>query len=229
MISTASVSFFLSLSTFQFMSFWTFLNTLQILIYVRITQIYIPPKLNAMLASFRSTIGYSNIFTYFINSNEYDVPQEAFYQFGFKTTSLLLNIGHLIGAFFLIVFNMIIVHLLLCLFRKIELKYTFIIEICEKYAKTFRYNAFLRYVIQFYLDYAIAAIVGVLSISFESFQHLYNFSLCILIILFTAITPIQALCFINSNKEKIKAHELQLNSKYGSLFYEFSNDHGLFS
>lgn len=225
--ATTSISMALSLLNLNFISLWSFLNTIQLLIYMRLTNITIPIKLNSILKGFRKFNSLPNLMNYVISSSNLDPTSSKIQDFGYSTDNIFINVGSLITALGIVIGNMIIF---------IALKYITRVPVFNRFKifvenslKNFRYCAYIRYYIQFYLDYAVCSIIGLINLYAYTWVQLLNCIFCMATLIFVCATPLIALWFINSYKDKIRNNDERLKEKYGSLYYEFCNDHGLLS
>ena len=229
MVVLSSLSIVLSLLNFNFVSLWSFLNTLQLLIYIRLCSIYMPPKITLVLQTFRNINATPNVFAFIISPEKSDVPSQRFYDFGFTSTNIFLNAGSYLTALIILITNMLLIMILHNIRHKKPISYGVIKGFIESSLSKFRYSAFLRLYIQSYLELVACSLVGAITLSLQSVMEMFSLVACILISGVTIITPILALLFIRSHKAQIAHHDSQLFTKYGSLLYEFSNDKGLFS
>ncbi|OMJ77239.1 hypothetical protein SteCoe_23237 [Stentor coeruleus] len=213
----------------NFVSLWSFLSTMQIIIYLRITNIPLPQKLNALLKAFQKTSSLPNPFVYAIDIQKSSKTSQVFYNFGYKTTNLLLNLGNLLTALSTICANMILFYILKRLTNFKPLSIGFVKNFIENTTKKFKYSAYLRFLIQFYLDFGICSIIGLSNKPIAYWTEILSLSLCVIIAILVILIPILIFWFIITHKNQILSHETETEEKFGSLFYEFSNDHGLFS
>ena len=224
----ASLSLLLSILNFNLISLWSFLNMIQLLIFIRLTNNYMPPKLNAVLIAFKKIDLIPNLMSYFISSNSLSSPNIIACNFGFNSVNVLLNIGSYITILLVILANMAIV-MIFYRFRSRKLfSYEIIKTTLISLMGSFKYNAFIRYFIQYYIEFAVCAMIAITNASIISIAQLANYIFAIIIMIVIVLTPLAAGFIINHYKIEIMANNKQLTSKYSSLFYEFSNDHGLF-
>lgn len=228
-IVLSSLSLILTIINFNPVSLWSFLNALQLLIYMRLSSIYIPPKLNSVLSAFSSLSIFPNIFKWFIEPESSDIISQKFQEFGFASTNFFLNAGDMISALIFILVNMGIFMVLdrIKRFRPFSIK--IISNFIESSLAKFRYSTYLRFYIQSYIKLAVCSLFGIITMSISTSLQMFNFILCLAVFGFIVLTPLFTLCFIRANREQLKVHEEGLFQKFGSLFYEFCNDHGLFT
>lgn len=222
-----TITIFLAILNFDFIPIWSFLNSVQMIIYTQLFNIKLTTRLNIILKALRESTKVFNIFEYFIDTKYYVPLKGKWLDFGFKTSSLLLNAGHLVTIFLMIIINMLIVYF----FKKLQKFWPFS---CEKVKKIidnlwqkFHFNAFLRYIIQTYLDFGVCSILALLSIGDLNLPNLLNLILCLCIVVCVSLIPFFTVYFTNKQKEMIRLKNRQFLERFGSLFYEFSSDQGL--
>ena len=222
----ASISFFVSIFSFNFVSFWNFLNSIQFLVYLRLIDIKLPQKINALLKALRDVTRVFNMFDYLIPNREFVDLSGKYSEFGFENYSIFNNVGHWITMLMIIFSNNLLVNIYMLMFQT-RCKLSIFNNSIAKVAKNFKYNAYIRFFIQSYLDIGIACIIGVQFIHNQTVIELISYILCTIFILIIMITPLISILFMNKHKDEISQGDLNLLEKYGSLFYELSKDHGL--
>ena len=222
----ASVSFFVSIFSFNFVSFWNFLNSIQFLVYLRLIDIKLPEKIDALIKALRQVTRVFNVFDYLISSSEFITLNGKYYEFGFENYSIFDNVGHWITMLMIIISNNLLVNIYMILFKN-RCKLNFLTNLMTKIAKNFKFNAYIRFFIQSYLDIGIACIIGVQFIHNQTIFELISYILCTIFILIIILTPVISIIFMNKHKDEISQGDSNILEKYGSLFYELSKDHGL--
>lgn len=224
-----SLTFFLSLFNMNFISFWSFLNTIQLLIYIRMISTYLPTNFDIILKSLRESLHILNIFDYFVDRKGFTNLNRKFYEFGFKSSILFLNVGDIITIFLILLANNFLVAILK---RMTVFKYfscNFVKKIIAKLDSNYKYNAYIRFIIQSYLDFGVAGLLALISLETDTIIGIFNYIFSTAIVILVISTPIKTIIFINQHKDEIKGLDQELMQKYGSFFYEVSNDKGLFA
>ena len=224
---TLSITVFLSIINFNIVSIWSFLNMMQLVLYIRLINISLPNKFNYMLIALKDTPNIFNIFDYFISEDSFSNVTGRWVKFGYKTSSILINYGYLITLFFLINISMILAYLLKKLTIYKPFSYSFIQKRIYSYWMSFRYDEFLRFYIQSYLDLAIGSFAGMKYGDSMRLIEFFDYLVSIVIFSLAMLTPLIAFIFINKRKNLVLSHNPGIIQKYGSLFYEFSYDKNL--
>ena len=94
-IASISISMFNPSSA----SLWSFISCIQILSFIALSTIDLPPKFYGFLRGLQSYIIFPNIFDYFISDREGKYPYKQAYEFGYKNHLFLKNVGELINSF----------------------------------------------------------------------------------------------------------------------------------
>ena len=224
---TLSITMFLSIINFNFVSIWSFLNMMQLILYIRLINISLPDKFNYMLIALKDSPNIFNIFDYFISEDSFKNVTGNWLKFGYKTSSILINYGYLITLFFIINLTMVLAYLLQKLTIYKPFSYNFIQRRIKAYYMSFRYDEFLRFYIQSYLDLAIASFAGIKYGDTLYIIEFFDFLISIIIFSLAMLTPLIVLIFIHKRKNLVLSHNPVIIQKYGSLFYEFSYDKNL--
>jgi hypothetical protein len=222
----ASISFFISIFNFNFVSFWNFLNSIQIIVYLGLINTHLPLKFKILLSALREVTRVFNMFDFFISEKHFTKLKGRFYDFGIKSYSIFYNAGHLITALIFIFSNDLIVSFFSKTLEKFP-KCRRIHGCLGTLNKKFRFNSYIRFIIQSYLDIGVACTIGLQYIKIETLAEVFSFFLSIILSLAIILTPMLSLIFMNKHKDEITQGDSNLMQKYGSLFYELSNDHGL--
>ena len=137
---------------------WTVLNTIQIISYIPLGSVPLPPNLQNFFQGISVLNLINNPMRLVITSKNTGQPYLEASQYGFTTSLFLLNAGVYIANLLCFLALIPIVYLL----TKLE-----IAAIAVKFAKilgNYKYNFFLRYWIQGYLDLGVYAIVQLRSV-----------------------------------------------------------------
>ena len=224
-----SITIFLSIVNFNFVSMWNFLNSVQILVYIRLINTDLPLKFSTILQALRECTKFFNVFEYFIDSDDFFTFTGLFFDFGFENSSFFLNQGHLLEIFIIVLFNYGISSFLKMMQKYKICQITFIKETIDDFHKSFKYSAFIRYMIQTYLDFGVSCALTLSRISVTSPNEVINLIICLILSIYILLVPIKSILFTLKQKESIKTKNQELLDEYGSLFYEFTNDQSLMS
>ena len=122
---------------------------------------YIPPKFNAVLTAFKNLNMVPNIFSYFVNKTDTSTTNTVEYNFGYQSTNILLNAGGFFTALLIVISNMLIV-MIFHKYRNFKLFSTRLIKnAIDILMNSFKYNAFIRFYIQSYIEFGVCAMVGI--------------------------------------------------------------------
>ena len=222
-----TITIFLAIMNFDFVPIWSFLNSVQILIYTQLFNINLTIRLKIILKALQESTKVFNVFEYFVDTRYYVHLKGKWLDFGFETSSLLLNAGHLVSVFLMIVVQMAVVYM----FKRLQGFWPFSCEkvkrIVESLWQKFHFNAYLRFVIQTYLDFGVCSILSLLSIGDLNLPNLLNLLLCLGVLACVGLVPFFTVYFTNKQKELIRSKNREFLQRFGSLFYEFSSDQGL--
>ena len=216
----------LSLLNFNFITLWNFLNTIQLLCYIRLSSISLPPKFNGQLKGLKKFNMAPNIFGYFLNESDYTITNPQFVDFGFKSSLIFFNCGSMISigialfAFFLVC---VLAKLLLLVipYKLISLRST-----VDSLIQSFKYGRVIRYLIQAYLDLLASAFISLIIWKKETITEIVNLTVSLLFLVILAGFPIFSLKITMQKKEN---NNNGIMSLYGTLFSEFSNTEGFSS
>ena len=210
---------------------WSFINSIQMLIYIYLVNIEISPRFTGYLLGLRKYQVFPNIFDYFDsykgNSHQFGHAVEL----GFIYNSVFSNIGSWVSCFLFFVALYYTLYILHWILGKSNYKNSklskFLINKCEGY----KYGFFLRFWIQAYLEIVVACFIPYYSSDLSNLGQAYNFYFSIIfgviyIQLIVLLTPfvIFIIGFNNKNKSTEKT-QTNLNV-WASLFYEFKDDSG---
>ena len=164
---------------------WSFINTIQMLCFIDMSNIPLPPKFEGTLQGLKKYNMFPNFFSYFVPSNGGDVPYKKAYDFGYKTNLLLLNSGNYMSLFLCMMIFFFIV-LALSKFTHVKpFSIPFIKKQIDNTLANYKYGAFIRFWITCYLEIFAAAIIAVLTTTNYTVELGINFTVAaILIVIF---------------------------------------------
>ena len=166
-------------------SLWSFINTVQMLCYIELSSIELPPKFKGYLKGLKKYNMFPNVFSYFLPRNGGQKPFAAAYEFGFTDNLLLFNSGSYLTVLFLM-FCFLIFTLTISKFTHIKpFSYEFVKKKIETTLQNYKYGAFIRFWITCYLDIMAASLIAIMTTSDYEWGSLLNLIVaCVLLVLF---------------------------------------------
>ena len=156
-------------------TFFNFLNNISIYVYLSLYY----QNLDAALVSFITMINpgfwMPNLFLYFINPRDGNQLSSTFRNFGYSTNLLIINSGPILC----ILAGMLVVPLIALCFR--HLKIGWLNKQCTKLLNSYKFSAFLRFFLQFFIDLICNSAIGMYYTNLENFVQIIDFLLCIVI------------------------------------------------
>jgi hypothetical protein len=224
---TFTITVLLSLMNWNFVSIWSFINIIQILLCLLFIDVKLPFEFQYTLIALNESVKIFNIFELFLKKESFPEMRTSWKHSGLSSVSFLLNFGHLVTIFILIIVSFIVSYFFkkLSMFRPFS--YEFIKKRIENYNKSFFYDEFLRFYIQFYINMGIGSFVGTIYGQWENLSQVFDFIISLSLMGLTMMTPLLTLLFINKRKNLVLAHNEYILEHYGSLFYEFAFDKSL--
>ena len=137
-------------------SCWILLNTLQIIIYLPLSPINFSVNILEFL---QSIAGYSvlpNIMEFIFDTDSSSKPIDRFKRVGLKSSVFLINFGQ---SLFVLIVNIGIFPLIL-----IGARLPYVSEICTQLMKNYRYNLFIRFWIETYLELGLFSLIQIQSV-----------------------------------------------------------------
>ena len=219
-------SFSLSAFNWNFVTLWSFLNTIQLICFIRLSTISLTPKFDGQLKGLKKFNMFPNVFGYLLNESDYTINERQFVNFGYKSSQIFFNCGNMI-TIGLVLFAF----LLVCLLAKfllfiIPFKLVSLRTKVDSLIQSFKYGRFIRYLIQAYLDILASAFISLILFKTDTTMDIVNLSFSILLLIILAGVPI---LFVKITKQKNENNDNGIMSLYGTLFSEFSNTENLSS
>ena len=151
---------------------WSFINTIQLLCFIPLSSVNLTPEIEGTLVGLRSYNIFPNMFTSFYKGGSTPDSTRAV-RLGFVSNSVILNTGKEATAFLLFLGQYLVFYLL----SFINCPIKFIDEYIMESLMEFKYGFFLRFAIQYYLEFCVACLLGLVSPSYTSADGLVNFAL----------------------------------------------------
>lgn len=204
---------------------WSFINNIQMILFIVLASVNIPPKSKGLIISLKNYNLFPNIFYYFTPQGKlHDVTRA--YDLGYDSDSIIINIGSSLTSFL----SFIVLWLILVFFRYLILKRCCskirYIDYINKLIKDYKYGFFIRFWITNYIEFQIGALIGIINWEYSSVYCIVNTVISALIIFSILITPILCVMIIKKRTDRLEQEQEEFDSKYGSLFYEFNKDKG---
>ena len=149
---------------------WNFLNYIQLFSYIYLVNVPFSKYTRGLVLGLRKYSTFGNVFIY-LSGKAHEFAQIR--EFGFKTNLFIRNIGNFLTGFFICVVFWVLCKGLNWLFYRMKL-----FSYCGKVDKVLRllkYSFFIRVLIQTYLEFVCAGVVGLVSSSFEEVGQVVNF------------------------------------------------------
>ncbi|OMJ93788.1 hypothetical protein SteCoe_3237 [Stentor coeruleus] len=227
--ASTATTLFVSLLNSNPATLWSFINTIQMVCFIGLTNIPLTPQFAGYLKGLRKYNSFPNIFKYFVSENGEKRPFKKAYEFGYKTSLLMLNNGSNFSAFSTMVM-MLFVSLILRRFTHIKpFSIAFVKKIIEKLVSNYKYAAFIRFWITCYMELLAASIIAVILLDFSTIGAITNVITSSIIIVVSVLTPILCLIFTFKNHLEISDNTSQVVANWKTLYYEFKNDKGIAS
>ncbi|OMJ89209.1 hypothetical protein SteCoe_8686 [Stentor coeruleus] len=200
---------------------WSFINSIQMILFIILASVSIPPRSKGLMISLKNYNLFPNIFYYFTpQGKSHDITRA--YELGYDSDSIIINIGSILTAFLFFIFLWFI----LILFRHlIQIRFytkTRYIDYINKLIKDYKYGFFIRFWITNYLEFQIAALIGIVNLEYSTVYCIVNIIISALIIFSVLFSPILCAIAINKRTKRLETEQEEYDSKYGTLFYEFN-------
>ena len=179
--ATTATTFSVSMLNTNPACLWSFINTVQMICFIEMSNIPLPPKFSGYLAGLKKYNMFPNFFAYFVPESGGQVPFKKAYDFGYKTNLLLINSGNYLSAFF----TMLALYLILFILSKLKnikpFSIGFIKSKIEGSLVSYKYAAFIRFWITCYLDICAAALIAIVTTNHFTAYLSINLALAIII------------------------------------------------
>ena len=159
-------------------TFFNFLNNLDIYVYTTLYYANLDSALVAFLQTLSPNSWVPNTFSYFINANDGSQLDSAFNNFGNSTNLIMINSGSTLGV--LVV--MITIPLIALLFKKVKIEW--FQKKLKQLFNSYRFRAFLRFFLQSFLELSCNSAIGISYTLFANTTQIIDFVLCLLIAVF---------------------------------------------
>jgi hypothetical protein len=222
-IGTSISQVFISISAFSAVfnnqnpsAVWGFISLIQALCYMRLLAFELPVRFDGLLKGLTNYNIIPNLFEGLIVSQEIAVHHQKIEKFGFNTSNILENTGKII----LILITMIVINILLFGVKMISIcvkSHAFQLKMNETLS-TYKFNKYLRFYIQSYLDILASSCIAILSFNKDFKTQSVNFTFALLLMIICALSPIFSLLIFKHVKKNPETL-----SVFSTLSYEFKS------
>ena len=161
---------------------WSFINTIQMLCFIGLSSINLPPKFKGYLKGLKKYNMFPNIFEYFVPRNGGQKPFQKAYEFGYTDNLILFNSGNYISAFI----SMLCLWLLTFVFSKLTrfkpFSISFIKNKINSSLQNYKYGAFIRFWITCYIDIFAASVIAIQTTTIFVWESVLNYSVALIFI-----------------------------------------------
>ncbi|OMJ91055.1 hypothetical protein SteCoe_6525 [Stentor coeruleus] len=206
-------------------SLWSFVSTIQMLVYIYLANIDIGIRLRSSLIGLKKYQAFPNLFPYFYvyPGKDHEFTKAA--NLGFPTNSILYNLGRWISCFMIFITLFFVLSSLKYLLGRTKFKdsgiYNKIKEKCQEY----HYGFFLRFWIQGYIEFSVAVAISLYTSNLTTLDEAFNFYMTLIIAAIVLISP--PVCyFVAWKKQNMKTTKSVQAELWVSFYYEFKNDEG---
>ena len=206
-------------------SLWSFINSIQMLIYIYLIDIQLDNRFSGFLIGLKKYMLFPNIFDYMSVSKGQDQNFQRAKDLGYTTNSILYNTGSYISSFLCFIGLYFLMYFLFKILNQTKYKQSKIASILNEKCLSYKYGFFLRFLIQFYLELAVACFIAYYSTNISIVEDALNLYLGLILGAIFVLTPFISMIigFIKQKEVKLEQETPGL-SLYASLFYEFKND-----
>jgi hypothetical protein len=205
---------------------WNFLNYLQLTSYIYLLNLPFSKYTKGLLLGLRKYSAFPSIF-FEIPGNSHSFSRLS--DFGFESNSFLKNVGSFLTIFliFLLFFSFLKV---LNVFLMKQKMYDYSSKVL-RVLTSFKYNFFIRFIIQTYLEFLCAGLVGLFTSGFQEGSQILNFLVSFVMMVrnnqaaYILILPGLFLLTLYKRKQ-IFDGDLLFLEKFGSFFTEFRREAG---
>ena len=205
---------------------WSFINTVQMIVFIVLATVPIPPRSKGLLIGLKNYNIFPNIFQYFVSEGEPHGFPNA-YDLGYASDSVIINTGKSITAFIFFIVLWGFIKILLRMIKKGYCDKKWYVSLVKEFDADYKYGFFIRYAIANYIEFEIAALIGLSNFRNVGIYSILNTILSILILIACAATPVLCLVMVIKRRSRPQQEAEEFESLYGTLFYEFNDDKGL--
>ena len=161
-------------------SLWSFINTIQMIIFIYVTKIQLGSHASGLLLGMRKYNIFPNCFDYlgitFKGSHQFANAKAL----GFATNSVLGNTGQWITCFLFFISLYYIMHFWCIVLEKTKYKESVISKALSSKCSSYKYGFFLRFWIQAYIEICVACIIALYSSNLSLVNEALNFYIALI-------------------------------------------------
>ena len=146
---------------------WSFINTVQMIVFIILANVSMPSKSKGLIIGLKNYNFFPNTFEYFMPDGEPHDFQNA-YDLGYKSDSTLINIGKAVTAFAAFMILWVLLLAINMVIKKGYCNKKIIVDNVKEFLADYKYGFFIRYGITNYIEFEIAALIGI--INFDNFE-----------------------------------------------------------
>ena len=205
---------------------WSFINTVQMLVFVVLANVTVTPKSRGFLIGLRNYNFFPNTFEYFVSPGK-SINFPSATDLGYASDSVILNIGKPVTAFVFFMIFWGILYLLMIMIKKNYCTKKWYVDLVKEFFYDYKYGFFIRFGIANYIEFEIAALIGLINYKDGGAYSIINTILSSVILLLNLLAPILCLVMVIKRRNTTPEEKIEYESMYGTLFYEFNDDKGL--
>jgi hypothetical protein len=156
-------------------SLWSFINSVQMLIYIYMFDIDLDERTSGFLIGLRNYNMFPNFFEFlgFNFGQPHHFPKAL--KLGYKTNSVMINVGEWISCFVFFICFYFVIFGLYTLLSKGKLRTSKINSFLLEKIKSYKYGFFIRFWIQGYIEFLISCFLAIYSVDLKIVEQALNF------------------------------------------------------
>ena len=161
-------------------SLWSFINSIQMLIYIYMFDLDLDERTSGYLLGLRKYNLFPNVFELF--GMDYGISHQfpKAHKLGYYTNSFMVNVGEWISCFLFFVFVYYLIYFVNKAFRDTKFRSSRINRMLVQKIKSYKYGFFIRFWIQCYIEFIVSFFLAVLSTDFAIVEQALNFYFAVL-------------------------------------------------
>ena len=172
-------------------SLWGFVSWIQYMCYLRLLGFDLPSRFEGLLKGLTDYNMIPNVFSTMIETEPISVPNKYIKNYGFDTSYIIVNAGKFFLAFIAIIcMNFLLGLIKLCIKC---IKSSLFKEKIDESLGTYKFNKYLRFWIQSYLDIFAAGCVALLGFEHNNGYKSANLAFAVFILIMCSLSPFVSL------------------------------------
>jgi hypothetical protein len=162
-------------------SLWSFISTVQMLVYIYLANIDIGIRLRSALLGLKKYQTFPNLFPYFYiyPGKDHEFTKAA--NLGFPTNSILYNLGRWISCFVVFITLYFIFATLKYLLSHTKFKNSGISNKLKEKCQDYHYGFFLRFWIQGYIEFLVSVAISLYTSNLTTLDEAFNFYMTLIL------------------------------------------------